>query len=201
MVHDFPEELLAEHDFVLQLAGKRVLPEISCVPDPRFSHEVESGSMDYCRALTLRIGPEKDRRPEDSLERAHEPPILGSTLLHAEGVQHLHRAPKANNATLLLDCQRCEEDRHQPVLPPRQSVCRMSSDLKKELAVPALMQKLPGPRLLHGQPTEDEWTRCKSEILVCFLPLQTDTGDRLGPTQPLFRDNELTMELAKNRSG
>jgi|ERR1017187_7264877 hypothetical protein len=118
-------------------------------PDPRLTHEIESGTMNHCGALALRIGSEKDRGAKDPLERTHKPPILRSTLLHAEGVQHLRRASEPNQATLLFDGKSRAEDRHQPVLAPRQPVCRVSGHLKKKLPVPALMQELPRLRLLH----------------------------------------------------
>jgi hypothetical protein len=51
-----------------------------------------------CGTFALRIGAEEDGRPEDPLESADEPPILRSALLHTEGIQHLRRAPKADDA-------------------------------------------------------------------------------------------------------
>ena len=39
------------------------------------------------------------------------------------------------------------------------------------------------------------------EILVGLLPLQTDAGNRLGTAQSLFRDDEFTVDLAKDQSG
>jgi len=137
-------------------------------------------------AFALRIGSEEDRCAEDPLESPHEPPILRSALLHAEGVQHLSRAAESNHPVLLLNRKGREEDRYQPVLTPRQSVCRVAGDLKQKLAVATLMQELPRPRLLHWQPAEDEWTGSEPEILVGFLPLQTNAGYRLGATKPLF---------------
>jgi hypothetical protein len=73
------------------------------------------------------------------LKRAHEPPILGSTLLHAEGVQHLGRTAESNDSALLFDCECREEYRDQAVLTPRQPIGRMTRDLKKKLPVPALV--------------------------------------------------------------
>ena len=70
---------------------------------------------------------------------AHEPPILGSTLLHAEGVQHLCRTAESNDSALLFDCQRREEYRNQTVLTPGQPIGWMAGDLKKKLPVAALV--------------------------------------------------------------
>ena len=103
MIHDFPEELLAEHDLVLQLAGQRVLRRMAGIPNPSFTHEIEAGAVNHCSLFTLRVGTEEDRRTEDSLKRAHEPPILSSTLLHAEGVQHFGAAGERNPPRLLQE--------------------------------------------------------------------------------------------------
>src|SRR6185312_805919 len=89
----------------------------------RASHEIESGAMNHGGALALHISSE-DRCAEDPLERSHKPPILGSALMHAEGVQHLSRAAESNNPALLLNRKGREEDRYQPVLAARESVCR-----------------------------------------------------------------------------
>jgi hypothetical protein len=90
-------------------------------------------------AFTLRVRSEEDRRAEDPLKRAHEPPILGSTLLHAEAVQHLCGAAESNHSALLFDCQRRQEYWHQAILTPRQPVSWMARDLKKKLPVSALV--------------------------------------------------------------
>ena len=102
MVHNFAEELFPEHGLIL--CG------VSGVPDPRLTHEIESGAMNHSGVLTLRIGSEEYRGAEDPLERPNQPPILGSALLHAESVQHLRGAAELNHSTLLFDRQSCEEE-------------------------------------------------------------------------------------------
>ena len=63
------------------------------------------------------------------------------------------------------------------------------------------MQELSRLRLLYWQPAEDEGTGSEPEVLAGFLSLQTNAGDRLGATKPLFRGGEFTVNFAKNRSG
>jgi len=76
------------------ISRQRLLLGIAGIPDARFRHEIESRAMnDYC-PLRQRIGPEKDGRTEDSLERPDQESILGTALLHSEGAQHLGRAFK-----------------------------------------------------------------------------------------------------------
>ena len=71
-----------------------------------------------CSAFTLRVRSEEDRGTEDPLKDPPEPPILRSTLLLAEGVQHLCRTAESNDSALLFDRQRRQEYRHQAVLTP-----------------------------------------------------------------------------------
>jgi hypothetical protein len=198
---EFPEEFLAENNLVLQLAGEGVMSGIPRIPDPSLAHEAEPRAVNDCGAFALRISAEEDRRPDDPLESAHEPPILRSALLHPEGVQHLRRAPKADDATALLNRQGREEDRHQAVLAPRQSVGRVPGYLKQKLAVPAFMQELPGRRSLNRQPTENKWSGGEAEVLAGFLPLQTNAGNGFGAAKPLLRDEQFRVSLTKNGPG
>ena len=66
---NLPVELFAQNDPVLAISRQQLLLGIARIPDARFRHEVESGAMNDHRPLRLRIGPEKDGRAEDSLER------------------------------------------------------------------------------------------------------------------------------------
>src|SRR5579884_2307622 len=115
--------------------------------------------MNDLGALALRIRAEEDRRSEDPLERAHEPAILCSTLLHAERVQHLRRTAEANHAAPLFDRKRREKNRHEPVLTPGQTVSWMACHLKKKLAISAFMHELTCHGPLYRESAEDEWTR------------------------------------------
>src|SRR6516162_6395250 len=104
-------ELFAQNDPVLAISRQQLLLGIAGIPDSSFRHEVESRAMnDHC-SLRLRIGPEKDRRTEDSLERRDQAPGLRTALLHSEGAQHLARAFKHDLRRLLPDRLRRQEDR------------------------------------------------------------------------------------------
>jgi hypothetical protein len=54
--------------------------------NPGCAHEIKPGAVNHGGAFPLRVRSEGDRRAKDPLKRAHEPPILGPILLHAEGV-------------------------------------------------------------------------------------------------------------------
>jgi hypothetical protein len=77
----------------------------------------------------------------------------------------------------------------------------MAGDLEKELPVPALVQELTRGRPLHWQAAQYEGTRSEAEILVRFLALHPNTSNRFGSAKPLFGDDEVTVNLSKNRSG
>lgn len=119
--------------------------------------------------LSLHVCSEEDGCTEDALEGGYQPSVLGSTLLHAEGVQHLRRASKLNRLALLPDCQRSKEDRDEPVLAPGKPVRGMAGHLKRELAVAPLMKQLAGRGFLDRQSAEHERTRCKTQILIRLL--------------------------------
>ena len=151
MRHDFPVELRTEDNFVLASARQGLLFVIARIPDPRFTHEVESRLMEHGGFVTLNIAPEKNCGPEDSLEGGDQTTVLGATLLHPERVEHLGAASEADRLALLPHGERCEEDRNQPVLPPGKAVGWMASDLEQK---PAVTPRSPGPRgypcIWHG---------------------------------------------------
>jgi hypothetical protein len=122
MAHDLVEEFVAEDDFVLKSAGKCGLIFVARVPNPRLAHEVEPRPMYNLCPVSLHVGAEENRSAEDALEGSHQPSVLCSALLHAEGFKHLRRAPKLNRLALLANCQRGQEDRDEPVLAPRETV-------------------------------------------------------------------------------
>jgi hypothetical protein len=73
--------------------------------------------------------------------------------------------------------------------------------LKQELAIAPLMQELPGGWLFDRQPAEHERPGSESEILVCLLPLQANTGDGLGSPELLFGNDQFTGQMAENGPG
>ena len=95
------KELVAKHDFIFETAGQQSLVWITRVPDPRFSHEIETRLVRHGRPLPLRIGSEKDSCAKDSLKSSDQAAILRPPLLHTESVQHLGRAPEGDGLLLL----------------------------------------------------------------------------------------------------
>ncbi len=68
MAHDFFIELVAQNNRVLTVSRKVLLFGITRVPDPRFTHEVESRLVNNQCLLPLGLRAEKDRRAENPLE-------------------------------------------------------------------------------------------------------------------------------------
>jgi hypothetical protein len=118
-----------------------LLIRISRIPDSRFRHEVETGAMNDGGAFSLAIRSEEDRCPKDSLERGNQAPILRTTLLHAEGVQHGSGTFERNLGRLLPNRLRRKEDRNEPILSPWKTVAGVSRDLQNEMAVSPLVQQ------------------------------------------------------------
>ncbi len=88
----------------------------------------------------LVVGSKEDGRPEDALKGSNKSPILRTALLHSEGVQHLRRAAEGDRCRLLTNRKCREKDWNEPVLPPRQSVARVPSDLQNKLTISSLVQ-------------------------------------------------------------
>ena len=177
MVLNLSVKLFAQNDPVLAISRQQLLLGIAGIPDSSFRHEIESRAMNDHRPLRLRVRAEKDGRAEDSLERGDQAAVLRTALLHSEGAQHLGRAFKYDLRRLLPNRLRCQEDRNQAILSPRQPVGGMACDLKKEMPVPALMEQLSGPRPLYGQSAQYERSGSEPEVLIGLLSLHADTGD------------------------
>ena len=147
-------ELLAQNDQVLAIAGQELLVGISRVPNPRLRHEIEAGAMNHRGPVPLRVGSEEDRRAEDALERSDQASVLGTALLDAECIEHLGGTVEGDPGGLLPNCHRRQEDRNQPILSPRESIARVTGDLKHEASVPPFVKEASGWRTLHREPTE-----------------------------------------------
>jgi hypothetical protein len=170
-------KLVAQNDDVLAISGQKLRFGIARIPDPGLSHEVETGTVENCGVFTLCIRSEEYRRAEDSLERSDEAPVLRSTLLHPEGIQHLRSAIESDPRTLLPYRQGREKDRDEPILPPRQSVARMPGNLQNELSVSALVKKASRCRSFHGQTAKDERPRREPEVLLFGFALFSNRAD------------------------
>jgi hypothetical protein len=93
------------------------------------------------------------------------------------------------------------ENWNQPILAPRKSVGRVAGHLKRELAIPSLVEQLSVRGLFYRQPTAHERSRQKSEILLRLLPLQTNARDGLRSPEFLFRNHQAAWYCAENRPG
>ncbi len=81
--------------------------------------------MDNGGPVPLSVRAEENRGSEDALERSGQAPVLGTALLYAERVEHLGGAVKGDPRGSLPDGHRCQEDRNQPILSPRESIARV----------------------------------------------------------------------------
>lgn len=94
------------------------------------------------RLPTQRVRSEKDRGSEDALERLNEPTILLATGVHAEALQHFGGGTEPNKLTLLPNGKCGQKNRRQPVQTERDAKLRMSSDLKHEVPIAALIEEM-----------------------------------------------------------
>jgi hypothetical protein len=139
MVGDFLVEFFAQHNEIRAITWKVLLHELARIPDSSFSHKVEAGLMNDRRYRSMRIGSKKDRGSEDSLKCANQSTVLGAALLHSESVEHLRCAGERDPARSLPVRQRSQEQRNEPILPPRQSVVGMPGYEEDKLAVATFM--------------------------------------------------------------
>ena len=114
--------------------------------------------MDYGSFRALGVGAKKDGGAEDPLKGSHQVPILGTSLLQAERIEHLGGASEGDLLPLLANGEGSQENRDQSILSPREAVVGMSRHLEEEMSVSPLMEKFPRPRSLDRQATQDEWS-------------------------------------------
>ena len=88
------------------------------------------------------IGSKKDRRPEDTLERGNQPPILFTAFMHAEGFEHFCSGSKSDRLALLPDGERGQVNRNDPILAKGKPVVGMSRNLEHEIAIPPFVNRL-----------------------------------------------------------
>lgn len=132
------------------------------------------------------VGSEKDRGSEDPLKCSNQPTVLGSPLLHAEGIEHFRSAIERDPAGSLPVCQCCEEQGHEAILPPGQAVIGVPGHEEHELAITAFVDQSSSGRALDWQPTENERSGRKSDILACRVSSHSDTFDRVDFSDPAF---------------
>ncbi len=154
--------------------------------------------MDNYRGGTAGIGTEGNRRAKNPFKRRHETPVLLSVLRQAEGIQKFRSGLKPNDLALLPYGQRSQKDRNQAILPERQAKVRMSSNLKREMPVPAFEQQLAGRRSANRQATEYKRPRGKSEPLGGGFSLLPHKTDAISLLDLLLGDDELAKVSGKN---
>ena len=112
--------------------------------------------MNNCGPLPLRVGTEENRSSKDPLKGTDQTPVLGSALLHSEGVEHCGGTVERYPWRPLTDRKCREEDRHEPILTPWKAIARVTGDLQNEVAVPPLVKQAALSRSLDRQPAENE---------------------------------------------
>ena len=157
--------------------------------------------MHACRKLTLHVGTEEDGGAEDALECGDQPAVLGTALLHAEGVQHFEGARERDSSALLPDRQGGEEKGNQAILAPRQPIGRMTGDLQQELSVPAFVQQDTIGWSLDRQATKNKGPGGEAEGLAGGISLQADALNGLGLTELLLGYDELATQPAQDGRG
>ena len=194
-------ELIAEDNHILELVGEHRLIRALVVPELGFPQEVEPGLLHHPGCPSELIGAEKDGRAEDALEGRDQATIFCAAFMHTEDLQHLPGAPEPNDLALLLNCQRCQEDRHNTILPKWHAELGMPGDLQHELAIALLIHQLACRQSSHGQATQDKWPGSKAEFLGPLLPVHLDKMNSARFAKLLFRDNELAMGPPENGRG
>src|SRR3954451_11945236 len=135
---DLAVKLVTEDHGVLEVFRQRVLVSMPVIPDPCFPQEVETRSLDHFRCSLDAIRTEEDGGTENALEGFDEPSVFFPSLAHAEGIEHLGTRTESNRLTLLLDGQRGQIDRTQPILSIRQAELGMPCALQQKVPVPPL---------------------------------------------------------------
>src|SRR4030095_804382 len=177
MCADLGVKLLTQHYDVFEFVRDSLLVGFTVVPDARLPEKVKPGSLDDSGLRCRGLRSEEHRGSEDPFECRHQAAVLFTALLHAEGLQHLGRAPEPDCLALLPHRQRGEKNWHNPVLPKRNPEVGMTGDLQNEVTVSAFIDKLPRCQCPQGQPAEHEWSRTKAQVLVSLLPVASNQFD------------------------
>ncbi len=149
--------------------------------------------MDHGGPVPLSVRSEEDRRAEDALERSDQSPVLGTALLDTECIEHFGGAVESDPRGLLSNCHRRQKDRNQPILSPRESIARVTGDLKHESSVPPFVKETSGWRALHREPTEYKRPRREPQILRFAFPLLPDHLNRVCLSEFPFGDDQLRV--------
>jgi hypothetical protein len=110
--------------------------------------------MNHGGAVPLSVRAEEDRGAEDALERRDQSAVLGTALLYAKRVKHFGGAVERYPGGLLSNSHRCQEDRDQPILSPRESIAWVTGDLKNKSTVTPFVKETSGRRSFYRESTE-----------------------------------------------
>ena len=100
--------------------------------------------------------------------------MLLSALVHSKDFEHFSGTTEPHNGALLLDGERCQEDRDDAILTEGNPIVWMTGNLKDKLSVAALIDQLVFRQPPNRQPAKNEWPRAITERLVCLLALDSD---------------------------
>ncbi len=83
------------------------------------------------------------------------------------------------------------------------SICRrwFRPDVKNELPVSALIEKLAVREASHGKPAEDERTRAETQCLIGLRAFDSNQLNSVRLPNLLFGDDELGMKPMEDRAG
>jgi len=192
-------ELFAQNDDVFKVLPAAVARGPAVVPNLRFAQESEPCHMDDPCSSELIVGSEEDCGAENSFEGANQPSIFFAALVHSEGLKHFRAALEADRLAPLPDGERGQENRHDSVLPERDTVAGMPSHLKHEVPVPPLEKKLIRRRPTDRQAAKNKRSGAESEILLSLIPIQSDQMDSI--ELPEYLSRNLEMETGRLRVG
>jgi hypothetical protein len=117
------------------------------------------------------IRAEENGCAKHALKSGDQSPILRTTLLHAEDVQHFGSAAKRNDLLLLSHGERRKENGNQPVLTPRNSVSWMPRDCKRNCPFRRSCSDVPFAGRLMGNPHSTNGREAKPRFWFTLLRL------------------------------
>ena len=197
MTGDFSVELISKRNDIFAGGTFRG----AAIPDLSLTQEVESATVNDSRRCADSLCLEEDRRTKDALKSADDPAILLPSLRHAKAIEHLCGGTKSDYLAFPANGQSRKENEDQPVLSKRQTELRVSGDLKEEVPVPPLEEKLVGRRLADRKAAEDEWAGGDRKRLLSVLPIEADQCDSVRLLEPISRYDELAVSLSQDVTG
>ncbi len=153
--------------------------------------------MNYGGAAPLGVRPEKDRSAEDALESSDQSPVLGTALLDIEFIEYFGGTIEGDPGGLLPNGHRCQKDRNQPILSPREFIAGVTGDLEHEASVAPFVKETSGWWPFYRKFTEDNRPRREPQVLCFALPLLSDHLYHVCLSKPSFGDDQLRVPKEK----